>query len=167
MTDVVAQRSATCMPPTSLALSFPDPTDAEKTAETTATRHEEKPKPFTIGRDHVREGSLQKPFQQGNLQFNPKIGDKSEKQQFPLQQRTVKPFWEDPKPPPKRWNKAVLKKLPRHFPLERTNRSIKLEECTFEELHSRLADSFRVMSIQAKFFDKLVRVCCLSTDDRL
>jgi hypothetical protein len=176
MTDVVSHRSATLMPPTFFAQTLAE------TAGTTTTRHEEKP----MSRDHATEGSLQK----GPQQLHPKFVEMAEKQQSPqinsswnkaflmegslqkgpqqLHPKYVEKSEKQQQPQiNSSWNKAFLKKLPRYYPLERTNRSIKLEECNFEKLQSRLADSFRVMSMQAKFFDKRVRVCCLSTDDRL
>jgi hypothetical protein len=143
MTDVVSQRSATFVPVFLDSLASA-PTDAE-TATTTTTRHKEKMKSYPISADHVRATP-----------------------QFSIQEPTFRPYWEERPTPPRNstWNKVSLNKLPKSFPLERTNRIIRLEE-GIEALLSLLADSFRVMSIQAKFFDRPVRMCCLSTDDRL
>lgn len=65
----------------------------------------------------------------------------------------------EPAKPAKRssWRSPVLKKLPRYFPLERTNRRINVSECSFDDLLLRISDGLRVMSIQAKYFDRPVR----------
>lgn len=144
MTDVISQRSATFMPPLSLAFSSSAPTDETKT---TTTQFEEKKKSFPISKEHVRG------------EFN-QLFEKKEKTQ------PNKKFWDEPKKQREdlRWNKPFLNKLPKHFPLEVTNVSVKMEECGVTELLARLSNSFRVMSIQAKFFDRPVRVSCVSTE---
>jgi hypothetical protein len=116
-----------------------------ETAQTSTTRHEGKQQPYSISGEHIRP-----------------------KPQFSIQEPIARPFWEHTPTPPRNscWNKVFLNKMPKYYPLERTNSIIAVED-GIEALLSRLALSFRAMSIQAKFFDRPVRVYCLSTDDRL
>jgi len=59
---------------------------------------------------------------------------------------------------PECWSPPWIDKLPRYFPLERTHRRVKLEECSLGDVLLRVVGTLRKMSVQAKYFSRPVSV---------
>ena len=96
-------------------------------------------KPFAISKEHVGPRHL----------FSKPVLPSKTIPVFDLKQKAKSVTWTSPK----------LNKVPRYYPLERINRRITLEESPLNDILSRMSDGFRVMSVQAKYFNRPVSVC--------
>mmetsp|Transcript_2346 Transcript_2346/g.4234 ORF Transcript_2346/g.4234 Transcript_2346/m.4234 type:complete len:523 (+) Transcript_2346:180-1748(+) len=67
----------------------------------------------------------------------------------------VKPVWDSP----------TLNKMPMNYPVERNNRHINVDECSVDDLLVRLYKGFRIMSIQAKYFNRPASAALLTTEN--
>jgi hypothetical protein len=63
------------------------------------------------------------------------------------------------------WNSPTFNKMPMNYPVERNNRHINVDECSVGDLLVRLYEGFRIMSIQAKYFNRPASAALLTTEN--